>query len=154
MNLKSKRNLIVVIGCVMGIIIMFFMRFILLEFLGCNDKEVSNAPIEPQIMKLADENESNFVIWVDYNEEIDYDIKIFVDDKLCKDGKISGNVGHEVIRYPLNLDNDFHDVTVAIDNKMNSSIRFKVSNECQWLLISHSSSHVIFVPGNGTILID
>ena len=98
-------------------LIIFFIGFILFAFVGCNAKEVSNAPMEPEIMKLAEDNESNFLISVDYNEKIDYDLKIFVDGKLCKDGKISGNIGHEVISYPLNLDEDFHDVTVTINNK-------------------------------------
>jgi hypothetical protein len=136
------------------VLIILFMGFMLLAFVGCSSREVSSIPREPEIMKLADDNESNFVIRLDYDKKIDYDLKIFVDGKLCKDGKISGKFGHEVMRYPLNLDETSHDVTVAINNKMHSSIRFKVSNELKWLLISYSSSQVLFVPGSGTILID
>lgn len=135
------------------VLIILFMGLMLFAFIGCNNKEVVNAPIESEIMKLADENESNFIIRVDYDKKMDYDLNIFVDDKLCN-GKISGNVGHEVIRYPLNLDEEYHDVTVAINNKKHSTMRFKVSNECQWLLISHTSSQVLFVPGKGKIFID
>lgn len=135
------------------VLIILFMGFMLFAFGGCNTKEVVNVPSKPEIMKLADENESNFVIRVDYNEKMDYDLKVFVDDKLCN-GKVSGDVGHEVISFPLNLDEEFHDVTVAINNKKHSTMRFKVSTELQWLLISHTSSQVLFVPGKGQILID
>ncbi len=90
----------------------------LFAFVGCSSREVSSIPREPEIMELADGDKSNFVIRLDYDRKVDYDLKIFVDDKLCKDGKISGNVGHEVMSYPLNLDETFHDVTIAINNKM------------------------------------
>jgi len=136
------------------VLIILFIGVMLFAFGGCNSREVSSIPREPEIMEIADDNESNFVIRLDYDKKIDYDLKIFVDDKLCKDGKISGKYGHEVMRYPLKLDETSHDVTVAINNKIHSSIRFKVSNELKWLLISHSSSQVVFVPGSGTILID
>lgn len=135
-------------------LIIFFMGFMLAAFLGCNTEGALNVAEEPNIMELAEYNNSNFKILLDYDKKMEDNLKIFVDGRLCKDGKMSGYVAHELITYPLSLDEGFHDVTVVIDNKKRSTMRFKVSDELQWLSVSYEDSEVFFVAGKGMILID
>ncbi|MEG2290377.1 MAG: hypothetical protein RR891_07035 [Clostridium sp.] len=137
------------------ILIILLTGFMLFAFVGCDNKEVTYAPSEPEIIQLVDYDKSNFTIYVDYSEhEEENNIKVFVDGKLCENEKVLGDFGHKYISYHLNLDENSHNVTVAVDNIMHSSVNFKISNECQWLWILHPSSQVSFNLGKGLIPIE
>jgi hypothetical protein len=63
------------------------------------------------------------------------DIKAFVDGKLCENEKVLGDFGHKYISYPLNLDDNSHNVTVAIDNIMHSSVIFAIIRLIWWQIV-------------------